>query len=622
MTLTLDYDAGDDKLRLHGPGARALLRGEGGTIISVLLNFEADGADELVAPAISNPQQLVADVIQLMEARGYSLVLTNAAKELLRKHIAFMRSFKESSQVGRHLHANPPDELSLPREFTRTLKDFQKLSVAHLIQVPYAANFSVPGSGKTTMVLAAYARLKSEGAVHKLVVICPRSAFDPWEEEYFSCFEREPSVFRISGMPEQRRAGIQQSVRYEMFLTTYQMAVNEQEQIAQLLKRHRCLLVFDEAHHIKKGSGGVWFDAASDLAPLAERRMVLTGTPAPNRLTDIVPQFELLWGASNPAATALDRFGDDLDSIRKTLRPYYSRVSKSDLRLPRQEITKYPVDLGPVQGKIYDSLCQRILPAELPKMKERVLIRDLRKALVVRLLQGASNPTLLGEYSDEFRVPPLSSAGVDLDEMIFGYSDYESPRKMDIAIKLAKKLVDKEHKVLVWSSFIHTAETLGKRLQEDGINTVTVTGRASRDEHAEDNRDALLRRFKTERDTMALTATMPSIAEAVSLHKVCRDAIYVDRSFNCGLYMQSLDRIHRVGLAPHDDVTYHLLVARNTIDEIVHDRLIAKMEVMHEILEDDIGILNLDVPEDLAESDWDDSDIAAVINHIHERRMR
>src|SRR6266542_5823207 len=44
-----------------------------------------------------------------------------------------------------------------------------------------------------------------------------------------------------------------------------------------------------------------------------------------------------------------------------------------------------------------------------------------------------------------------------------------------------------------------------------------------------------------------LIANPAACSESISLHKTCFHAIYFDLSYNCAQYLQSLDRIHRVG---------------------------------------------------------------------------
>ena len=53
-----------------------------------------------------------------------------------------------------------------------------------------------------------------------------------------------------------------------------------------------------------------------------------------------------------------------------------------------------------------------------------------------------------------------------------------------------------------------------------------------------------------------MIATLGSIAESVSLHKdkhgepVCQNAIYLERSFHAGQFMQSVFRLYRIGSDP------------------------------------------------------------------------
>ncbi len=272
--------------------------------------------------------------------------------------------------------------------------------------------------------------------------------------------------------------------------------------------------------------------------------------------------------------------------------------------------------MGPVQARICQALVFRLVSEAIKKLRARAFVRELKRALMVRLMQAASNPTLLSEYSEEFRVPPLSHAGVDVDELIQHYSEYEAPRKITAAAGLAKSLVKKNRKVVVWTSFILNAELLGKTLSEAGVETVVVTGLLPQGEREEETREKLLRNFKTDDSVKVLVATLPSVGESISLHQVCHDAIYLDRTFNCGLYMQSRDRIHRIGLPPMATTTYRILVSKGTIDEVIDLRLNSKMEVMYKLLNDDIGPLDLEVTDELEGADWDEEDFREVLHQI------
>ncbi len=85
---------------------------------------------------------------------------------------------------------------------------------------------------------------------------------------------------------------------------------------------------------------------------------------------------------------------------------------------------------------------------------------------------------------------------------------------------------------------------------------------------------------------MILIANPQALGESVSLHYSCHTAIYFDRDFNCGKFIQSKDRIHRYGLK---DVTtnYYYLTYDVTVDWDINDRLTLKERRMNSLLERD-----------------------------------
>ena len=55
----------------------------------------------------------------------------------------------------------------------------------------------------------------------------------------------------------------------ELVLMTYQMANNDRDKLGLLLQQHKCLLVLDESHHIKRFEGGTWAPALIDIGVYA-----------------------------------------------------------------------------------------------------------------------------------------------------------------------------------------------------------------------------------------------------------------------------------------------------------------------------------------------------------------
>lgn len=241
---------------------------------------------------------------------------------------------------------------------------------------------------------------------------------------------------------------------------------------------------------------------------------------------------------------------------------------------------------------------------------------------MVRLLQAASNPALLTQHSTEFQVPPLSAAGLPVDELIRDYHKYEIPVKVEFAIELAKELIGKKQKVLIWTAFIHNIRTLEQSLRE--FHPRIVYGDVPKDENedVEFNREQMIQDFRSSADYPVLIANPSACAESVSLHKVCNHAIYLDRTFNAAHYMQSLDRIHRVGMNPNTKVQYYLLQAEDTIDEVIDERLIDKEARMKALLDDDIAVMSLEYgAAEFSEETEEDRDFAALVEQLRQSQV-
>ena len=98
-----------------------------------------------------------------------------------------LSDFLEDSEKGNSEMVDLTAELSAAG-FKRTLKEFQMENLSQILTLPHAADFSVPGAGKTTVALAAYSLLRARGEVEQLLVIAPLAAFGAWQDDSVECF--------------------------------------------------------------------------------------------------------------------------------------------------------------------------------------------------------------------------------------------------------------------------------------------------------------------------------------------------------------------------------------------------------------------------------------------------
>lgn len=152
-------------------------------------------------------------------------------------------------------------------------------------------------------------------------------------------------------------------------------------------------------------------------------------------------------------------------------------------------------------------------------------------------------------------------------------------------VELTRRLVNQGHKVLVWEIFIDNMNTLKKLIeQEIGCSVEIINGTVKGQERHE-----AINRFRNG-DSMVLIANPATLAESISLHRVCQNAIYVNRIFNAAQFIQSKDRIHRINMPHGTTAAYYFLMNSNTVDDSVGEKLAIKEQRMLAILDADIQI--------------------------------
>jgi len=589
-----------------------------------ILGFE-EGQDftGYVTPCPPSKCHLIFETLKYLKEQNISTTLDSVVEDIVSRLQADTNELMKARQLGTKLKRSPVHTISIPN-LKRPLKPYQVPAVAFMSEMKNAANFSVPGSGKTAVLLASYALAKSQGKIEKLLVIGPRACFLPWEEEYAACFDHAADSVRIVGPRHSRSKLYRLAEGKELILLTYQMVTNDVDDVISFLREHKVMVVLDESHNIKRLEGGKWSTTVLTISPYAARRAVLSGTPMPNSIQDIWSQVTFLW-PNSPALGTKEEFrartGDadkkGVSDVREELSPLYWRVRKKDLELPPPKFHRIKVRMGKYQNSIYQALANKVLSDVVKAPEERAKLRLWRRARMVRLLQAASNPSLLIEHSTEFQIPPIDASGLPVDQLIEQYSRYEKPNKLACVIDLAKELIKKKKKVLIWSVFIHNIKTLEKELST--FHPRIVFGDVPKDDSEDEqyNREKMIEDFKTSSQFPVLIANPSACAESVSLHKICTDAIYVERTFNGAQYMQSLDRIHRVGLDRNDRVNYYIVQSNDTVDEIIDERLNNKQKRMLGLLNDDVSILNLDsAVEEFSEEKEGDSDFKALIAYL------
>lgn len=487
--------------------------------------------------------------------------------------------------------------------FIRELKPFQLENLAAIMRMPHGADFSVPGAGKTTVALANFALGRARGYFNRLLVIGPLAAFQSWKDDSAQCLTPPPKI-AVHGGPDSVIAD-----NAEILLTNYNRVAADYDRIRSHVASSPTQVVLDEAHRIKRGSLGVQGRAVLDLAYAAKRRDVLTGTPAPQGAFDLIALMRFLYPGQDqqilPASAYQERDGREdhvLQATSDAIAKYFVRTPKSRLKLPP---TKFKVELEPmgaIQQAIYDALVGRYRgPFQLKTANRREFDRLGR--IVMYLLEAATNPMLLVAGSDAndeegFAHPPISIMGGEpLAELLARYCEYETPWKYARIKEIVVDAASRGQKVLVWSTFVRNLKALARELEE--FQPAMVHGGVLPEDSAPlgaTSRETELNRFRHDPDCSVLLANPAAAGEGVSLHHWCHHAVYLDRTFNAGHFLQSQDRIHRLGLDDNVITTFTILLSSGSIDQSVDGRLREKVTALSRLMNDP-GLVQVALPE-------------------------
>ena len=504
----------------------------------------------------------------------------------------------------------------LEQNIPRSLKEHQLKAALHLLTVVNGANFSVPGSGKTTVVLTVFERLRQLGRIDSLFVVGPPACFGPWRSEYQAVLGQSPTYEILAGGDiEARRFKylVNQESVADLYLTTFQTLQRDWERVRVLFQRQgvKFYLVIDEAHYVKQ-PGGAWATAVLNVAKFAARRAVLTGTPFPLGFSDAFNLFDILWPESNPIPDQ-DRhriehlahkkqYRDAQSCLNKAIGPLFYRVRKSDLDLAPQ-VFHLPekIRMRKYEKKIYDFILDRITDmSSSDYLRDVDLLIRLRKGRIMRLRQCVSYPVLLGTAVTDYN-EDLLDGSISLGDIIKHYDELETPAKVTQLLCLVQDHLQRGRKVVIWSNFVRTLEMLQDKLQSlTGVRLIygaTPTESSGVTEVL--TRDEIIRQFvNPESGIEVLLANPAACAESISLHKACHSAVYYDLSYNCAQYLQSLDRIHRVGGSEERSADYYYLQYEDTIDADILENVQQKAQRMNDIIDQDYAIYSLDMFDD------------------------
>ncbi len=355
------------------------------------------------------------------------------------------------------------------------------------------------------------------------LIVMPTSLIHNWENEIRK-FTPLLKAYKHTGIQRKKGQAFKKIVySYDIILTTYGTVRNDIDILSGYDFRY---IILDESQNIKN-PGSKTYQAVIQLK--SKFRLVLTGTPIENSLSDLWSQMNFInKGLLGNLAyfkrefiTPIEKKNDPekQNQLQMLIHPFILRRTKSEVARdlpPVTEQIRY-CQMGKLQQSIYEKEKSAIrnsilenIEREGPEKSAFIILQGL-----TRLRQLANHPALLRETEE-------SESG-----------------KFDEIMQSLESLIAEKHKVLVFSSFVKHLELVRDQADVRDWKYSLLTGQTVK-------REAEIKKFQEDPDTRIFLISLK--AGGVGLNLTAADYVFIiDPWWNPAAEMQAINRAHRIG---------------------------------------------------------------------------
>ena len=462
-----------------------------------------------------------------------------------------------------------PIQRSIPSEFlNRLLRPYQKEGfywLEHLRKMKFGGCLADDmGLGKTIQTIAllesAYSQAGKKGKINASIgqlslfdepesllpaslVVAPTSLLHNWQNE-LKKFAPDLKTYVYAGNRRKQSDAISDLFdSCQVIITSYGIVRSDYDYLAGYSFYY---LILDESQFIKNPDSIVYY-AVKQLS--SEHKLMLTGTPIENSLTDLWAQFnfinpDLLGNLSFFRNHYINRIVRDKDkkteaALLRLIQPFLLRRTKEEVTPELPPLTQEIVycDMTEEQEKIYISEKNRIRNKMLEN-KELFLKNDIIALQSLLRLRFLSNHPVLA-------FPEYTGDSGKFDQILLYFE----------SIKTAG------HKVLIFSSFVKHLHLLTRTFEERDWKYALLTGQTV-------NREGEIARFNENPDINAFFISLK--AGGTGLNLTAADYVFIlDPWWNPASEMQALSRSHRIG--QDKPVMVYRFISDNSIEEKIVD---------------------------------------------------
>ena len=428
------------------------------------------------------------------------------------------------------------------------LRDYQK-EAYNWLNIIYKYNLGGiladdMGLGKTLEVISFISTLEIKKPI---LIVTPTSLIFNWINE-FNKFLPSKTLIPIYGKEETRKNTIAE-MQNEIYITSYDTLRNDLESYKE---KEFELIILDEAQFIKN-SNAKKTQSVKEIK--ADHKLVLTGTPIENSVSDLWSLFDFLMPGFFPQESNFKSEYLNSESYRKITKkrvtPFILKRTKEDSLndLPSKEEIIMTSEMNSKEREVYEAT--RI---------EAKNILDKSKDFISIL----GYLTLLREIC----IDP---------SLVYSNFNHKSS-KLDLMEKITLDEISKGNRVLIFSQFVKALEKIENKLNENNIKYLYIDGQTK-----SEDRVNIANEFNNDESIKVCVISLKAGGTGLNLTGA-NIVIHLDPWWNYSKEAQASDRVYRIGQTK--DVKVYKLVSQNTVEENVIYLQNKKKELAEEILSD------------------------------------
>ena len=373
------------------------------------------------------------------------------------------------------------------------------------------------------------------------MIVLPVSLVHNWEKEIHK-FAPSLKAYVYSGARRREKSDFNDIIaNFDIILTTYGTVRNDADEISQY---EFFYLILDESQTIKNSESKTYKTITSIRS---QHRIVLTGTPIENSLSDLWAQMNFLnrglLGSKNYFKQEFilpierDNLPEAREWLHKLIHPFMLRRTKEEVAKDLPSLTEETivVEMTAEQFEFYETEKSAVRNVLLDNFQQDKLQKSTFFVLqaLTRLRQIAIHPRLL-----------------DLN------STFESGKFNDIMAMLSI-LVAENHKILVFSSFVKHLKLFADEFVKEQWSYSLLTGQTT-------DRKQVIDEFQENPEKKIFLISLK--AGGVGLNLTAADYIFItDPWWNPAAEMQAVSRAHRIG--QDKKVFVYRFISENSIEE-------------------------------------------------------